>query len=72
MIFIGRMVLLPCNRRDKLNRNCRLGYIVVGWALGLCNKWCKFDRIFMVGYIFVGRPFCSYNRWDKFDNIGSF
>ncbi len=36
--------LRPCDRREKLDRNFRLGYLVIGWALGPCNRREKLDR----------------------------
>ncbi len=29
--------LRPYNRREKLDRNCRVGLLVIGWALRSCN-----------------------------------
>ncbi len=30
--------LRSCDRRVNLDKNCRLGYLVVGWALRTCDR----------------------------------
>ena len=32
------MDLRPYNRRENLDRICRLGYLVVGWDLRACER----------------------------------
>ena len=41
--------LRPCNRKENLDKNCRLGYLVVGWALRPCDKRENLDRNCRVG-----------------------
>ncbi len=41
--------LRPRNRRENLDRNCRLGFLVVGWALRPCDRRVKLDRKCRVG-----------------------
>ncbi len=36
--------LRPCDRREKLDWNCRFGYLVVGWALRPCGGRENLDR----------------------------
>ena len=52
-IFSGRMSLRPCNKREKLDRNCTLGYLVIGWALRPSDRRENLDRNFSVGYLVV-------------------
>ena len=46
--------LSPCDRREKLDRKCRLGYLVVGWALRPCDRRENLDRKCRLGYLVVG------------------
>ena len=39
----------PCDRRENLDRNCRLGYLVVGWALRSCDSRENLDSNCRVG-----------------------
>ncbi len=43
-IFSGGWPLRQCNRREKLNRKFRLGYLVVGLALRPCDTRENLDR----------------------------
>ena len=52
------MGLHPCNWREDLDRNCRLGYLVVGWAVGPCDRRENLDRNCRVGYLVVGWALC--------------
>ncbi len=36
--------LRPCIRREKLDRNCRFGYLVVGCVLRPCNRKENLDK----------------------------
>ena len=46
------LALRPCDRRENLDRNCRLGYFGVGWALRLCDRREKLAGI--VGWDIIG------------------
>ena len=41
--------LRPYNRRENLDRNCSLGYLVVGRALRPCDRRENLDRNCRVG-----------------------
>ncbi len=43
-----RWALRPCDRRENLDKNCRLGYLEVGWALRPCDRRENLDRNFSV------------------------
>ncbi len=36
--------LRPCNRRENLDRNCRMGYLVVGCVLRPFDRWENLNR----------------------------
>ncbi len=38
-------VLRPYNRRENLDRNCRLGYVVVEWGLRPCDRRENLEKI---------------------------
>ena len=63
MIFSGSMGLRPCNRGENLDSNCRLGYLVVGWALRPCNRREKLDRNCRLRYLVVGWDLRLCNGW---------
>ena len=46
--------LRPCDRRENLDRNCRLGYLLVGLPLRLCNRRDKISRNCRLEYLVVG------------------
>ncbi len=46
--------LRPCDRMQSLDRNCRLGYLLVGWVLRPCNRNEKLDRNCRLGYLVIG------------------
>ncbi len=46
--------LRQCDRRDNLDRNCRLGYLLVGWGLRPCNRGEDLDRKYRLGCLVVG------------------
>ena len=46
--------LRPCDRRENLDRNGSLGYLMVQWALRPCNRREKLDRNSRLGYVVVG------------------
>ena len=46
--------LRPCDRRENLDRNCRLGYLVVGWASRPFNRREKLDGNCSLGYLVIG------------------
>ncbi len=61
--------LRPCNRREKLDRNCRLVYLVVGWALRPCDRMGNLDRNCTVGLLVVGWALRPCNRREIFEGI---
>ena len=61
------IALQPCILWDKFDRNCWVGYLVVGWALQPCIMWDKFDSNCRVGYVIVGWALRPCNIWNKFD-----
>ena len=46
--------LRPCNRRENLDMNCSLVYLVVGWALRPFNRREKLDGNCSLGYLVIG------------------
>ena len=54
MIVSDRMGLRPCIRRENLARNCRLGYLLGGWALRPSDRREKPNRNRRVGYLLLG------------------
>ncbi len=61
------MGLRPCNRRENIDRNCRLGYLVIGWAIRPCDRRENLDKI--VVWIFSGRMgLCSFDRRENLDS----
>ncbi len=72
MIFSGKMGLCPCNRRENLDKNCRLVYLLVGWALRPCDRE-NLERNCRLGYLVVGwalRPCDWSENFDRNCRVG--
>jgi hypothetical protein len=63
--------LRQCKRRVKFDRNCRVGYLVVGWALRPFNRIIGGINltVFRLGLEDVVWALRPCNRRDKFDSV---